>query len=101
MRRHAVVCRGNDRFGNVSQVGRGGPPWTPVIADFARCHRVVVPDAPGLGESAVVDRLDIEAFTRWFDTFLHLADLEVLGLDSSCARTGAGARSSLGAGGGG
>lgn len=54
----------------------GGIMWTPVIADLARRHRVVVPDAPGLGESAPVDRLDIETFTRWFDTFLDLADLE-------------------------
>lgn len=54
----------------------GGIMWTPVIADLAQHHRVVVPDAPGLGESAPVDRLDIEAFTRWFDTFLHVADLE-------------------------
>jgi len=54
----------------------GGIMWTPVIADLARRHRVVVPDAPGLGESAPVDRLDLEAFTRWFDMFLHVADLE-------------------------
>ncbi|MGH9136938.1 MAG: alpha/beta fold hydrolase [Acidimicrobiales bacterium] len=54
----------------------GGIMWTPVIADLARHHRVVAPDAPGLGESAPVDRLDIETFTRWFDTFLNLADLE-------------------------
>jgi 2-hydroxymuconate-semialdehyde hydrolase len=54
----------------------GGIMWTPVIADLARRHRVVVPDAPGLGESAPVDRLDIEAFARWFDTFLRLAELE-------------------------
>jgi 2-hydroxymuconate-semialdehyde hydrolase len=54
----------------------GGIMWTPVIADLARRHRVVVPDAPGLGESTPVERLDIDAFTSWFDTFLHRADLE-------------------------
>lgn len=54
----------------------GGIMWTPVLADLARHHRVVVPDAPGLGESAPVDRLDLEAFTRWFDALLHLAGLE-------------------------
>jgi pimeloyl-ACP methyl ester carboxylesterase len=54
----------------------GGIMWTPVIADLARRHRVVAPDAPGLGQSAPVDRLDIEAFTRWFDAFLQVAELD-------------------------
>jgi 2-hydroxymuconate-semialdehyde hydrolase len=54
----------------------GGVMWSPVINDLARRYRVVVPDAPGLGESDPVDRLDIDAFTRWFDSFLELAHLE-------------------------
>jgi 2-hydroxymuconate-semialdehyde hydrolase len=54
----------------------GGIMWTPVIAELARHHRVVVPDAPGLGESDPVERLDIEAFARWFDAFLHVTKLE-------------------------
>ena len=54
----------------------GGIMWTPVLADLARRHRVVVPDAPGLGESAPVDRLHVDAFTRWFDAFLQLAALD-------------------------
>jgi pimeloyl-ACP methyl ester carboxylesterase len=54
----------------------GGIMWTPVIAELARRHRVVVPDAPGLGESEPVDRLDIDAFERWFDAFLDRAHLE-------------------------
>lgn len=54
----------------------GGIMWTPVLADLAQRHRVVVPDAPGLGQSAPVDRLDIEAFTRWFDAFLQRQELE-------------------------
>lgn len=54
----------------------GGIMWTPVLADLAQRHRVVVPDAPGLGRSAPVDRLDIEAFTRWFDAFLQRQELE-------------------------
>ncbi len=54
----------------------GGIMWTPVLADLAQRHRVVVPDAPGLGQSAPVDRLDIEVFTRWFDDFLQRQELE-------------------------
>ena len=54
----------------------GGIMWSPVIADLARRHRVVVPDAPGLGESDPVDRLDIDGFTRWFDSFLDAVQLE-------------------------
>ncbi len=54
----------------------GGIMWTPVITALARRHRVVVPDAPGLGESEPVDRLNIEAFERWFDAFLNRAHLE-------------------------
>ena len=48
----------------------GGAMWAPVIASLAADHHVVVPDVPGLGESAPVDRLDEETFTRWFDAVL-------------------------------
>jgi 2-hydroxymuconate-semialdehyde hydrolase len=48
----------------------GGCYWAPVIARLAKRHRVVMPDVPGLGESAPVDRLDVDAFTIWFDDLL-------------------------------
>jgi pimeloyl-ACP methyl ester carboxylesterase len=48
----------------------GGAYWAPVLARLAQAHRVVMPDVPGLGESAPMDRLDVEAFTDWFDDLL-------------------------------
>ena len=48
----------------------GGAMWSPVIARLAADHHVVVPDVPGLGESAPVERLDENTFTRWFDAVL-------------------------------
>jgi 2-hydroxymuconate-semialdehyde hydrolase len=53
----------------------GGIIWAPVLAELARTHRVVVPDVPGLGESAPVARLDLDAYTRWFDALLDLIGL--------------------------
>ncbi len=44
----------------------GGSYWAPVLARLAERHHVVVPDAPGLGESAPVERLDIDTFAGWF-----------------------------------
>ena len=49
----------------------GGAVWAPIIARFAEDHRVVVPDAPGLGESEPVDRLDAAAFAGWFAELLR------------------------------
>ena len=43
----------------------GGAYWAPVIARLAERHRLVVPDVPGLGESAPVDRLDDDTFGAW------------------------------------
>ena len=43
----------------------GGVYWAPVIARLVAHHRVIVPDAPELGESAPLDRLDDERFARW------------------------------------
>ena len=37
--------------------------WGPVISRLAESHRLVVPDAPGLGESEPVIRLDAAAFS--------------------------------------
>ena len=48
----------------------GGAYWAPVIAPLAERHYVVAPDAPGLGESAPVDRLDVDTFARWFGDVL-------------------------------
>ncbi len=48
----------------------GGAMWAPVITRLAANHRVVVPDVPGLGESAPVPRLDDDTFARWFDAVL-------------------------------
>jgi pimeloyl-ACP methyl ester carboxylesterase len=54
----------------------GGIMWTPVLAELARTHRVVVPDVPGLGESAPVSRLDVATFTDWFERLLELTHLD-------------------------
>jgi 2-hydroxymuconate-semialdehyde hydrolase len=43
----------------------GGAMWAPVLSQLARHHRVVVPDLPGLGESAPLPLLDVDAFARW------------------------------------
>lgn len=43
----------------------GGAMWAPVLAQLAQRHRVVVPDVPGLGESAPLDRLNTDSFGRW------------------------------------
>lgn len=43
----------------------GGAMWAPVLAELAASNRVVVPDVPGLGESAPARRLDVDTFTGW------------------------------------
>jgi 2-hydroxymuconate-semialdehyde hydrolase len=43
----------------------GGPMWAPVITRLARHHRVVVPDVPGLGQSAPVPQLGVDEFGHW------------------------------------
>jgi pimeloyl-ACP methyl ester carboxylesterase len=48
----------------------GGAMWAPVVTRLARHHRVIVPDVPGLGESAPVPRLDSDTFARWFGAVL-------------------------------
>ena len=48
----------------------GGAYWAPVIERLAEHHHVIVPDAPGLGESAPVDRLDDDTFAGWFGDVL-------------------------------
>ena len=49
----------------------GGVYWAKVIAPLAERHRVVVPDVPGLGESAPFSRMDLAHFGAWFDALLR------------------------------
>jgi 2-hydroxymuconate-semialdehyde hydrolase len=50
--------------------------WAPVLAQLVEQYRVVVPDIPGLGESAPVPRLDAATFARWFTGLLDQTNLE-------------------------
>lgn len=50
----------------------GGAYWAPVIPRLVEDHRVVVPDAPGLGESEPLARLDDETFARWLRKLIGL-----------------------------
>lgn len=50
----------------------GGIYWAPIIQALAQHHRVVVPDVPGLGESAPLSTpLDQDAFDKWFLALLE------------------------------
>ena len=49
----------------------GGAFWAPVVGRLAERHRLVVPDVPGLGESAPVDRLDDDTFATWLSGVLE------------------------------
>ena len=50
----------------------GGAIWAPVIEELAQHHRLVIPDAPGLGESEPVAKLDPGAFTTWLGELIDL-----------------------------
>jgi len=54
----------------------GGAYWAPVIARLAEHNRLVVPDAPGLGESLPVRRLDDDTFAAWFTGVLEQTHAE-------------------------
>ena len=54
----------------------GGAMWAPVLAQLAEHHRVVVPDVPGLGESAPVPHLDVDTFASWFTGLLEQTHVE-------------------------
>jgi 2-hydroxymuconate-semialdehyde hydrolase len=54
----------------------GGAMWAPVLAQLVEHHRVIVPDVPGLGESAPASRLDIDTFTSWFTGLLKQTNVE-------------------------
>lgn len=49
----------------------GGAYWAPVIPQLAERYQLVVPDVPGLGESAAVARLDQQAFDGWLLALLE------------------------------
>jgi pimeloyl-ACP methyl ester carboxylesterase len=48
----------------------GGVYWAPVIEPLAQTHRLVVPDVPGVGESAPLARMDPVVFCNWFRALL-------------------------------
>jgi pimeloyl-ACP methyl ester carboxylesterase len=54
----------------------GGAMWAPVLGTLVEQYRVVVPDVPGLGESAPVPHLDDDTFARWFAGVLEQTNLE-------------------------
>jgi 2-hydroxymuconate-semialdehyde hydrolase len=54
----------------------GGAMWAPAARRLAERHRVVVPDVPGLGESAPMPRLDVATFTGWLVEVMRQLRLE-------------------------
>lgn len=54
----------------------GGATWAPVLTQLAQHNRVVVPDIPGVGESAPVPRLDVDTFARWLNGLVEKTGLE-------------------------
>jgi 2-hydroxymuconate-semialdehyde hydrolase len=54
----------------------GGAMWAPVLAELGRRYRVVVPDVPGLGESAPLSRLDGDTFADWLVGVINNTDLD-------------------------
>lgn len=49
----------------------GGAYWARVIPHLAQNHRLIVPDVPGLGESAPIDSVAPAALDGWFRALLH------------------------------
>jgi pimeloyl-ACP methyl ester carboxylesterase len=49
----------------------GGVYWAPVLSRLAERNHVVVPDAPGLGESDPVARLDDATFAGWLTALIR------------------------------
>lgn len=49
----------------------GGVYWAPVISSLAERYRLVIPDVPGLGESAPLDQLDPGAFSDWLASLIR------------------------------
>jgi 2-hydroxymuconate-semialdehyde hydrolase len=54
----------------------GGAMWAPVLTRLAQTNRVVVPDVPGLGESAPAPGLDDDTFGRWLQGVITRTGLE-------------------------
>jgi pimeloyl-ACP methyl ester carboxylesterase len=54
----------------------GGVMWSPVVGALARQYRVIVPDVPGMGESAPLERLDPESFSRWLTSLSAAIDVQ-------------------------
>jgi pimeloyl-ACP methyl ester carboxylesterase len=54
----------------------GGAYWAPVITRLAERNHLVVPDVPGLGESAPIDRLDDDTFAGWLAGILEQTHAE-------------------------
>jgi pimeloyl-ACP methyl ester carboxylesterase len=54
----------------------GGAMWAPVLAQLAKTYRLVVPDVPGLGESAPASRLDVDVFAEWLQGVVLQTGLE-------------------------
>jgi 2-hydroxymuconate-semialdehyde hydrolase len=54
----------------------GGVMWAPAARHLAQRHRVVVPDIPGLGESAPTPRLDVDTFATWLAALSRSMRLE-------------------------
>lgn len=49
----------------------GGVYWAPVIERLAARYRLIVPDLPGLGQSAPIERLDPGGFDGWFGQLIR------------------------------
>lgn len=54
----------------------GGAMWGTVLPALAKDHRIVVPDVPGLGESAPADRLDVATFKEWLTLVIKETGLD-------------------------
>jgi 2-hydroxymuconate-semialdehyde hydrolase len=54
----------------------GGAMWAPAVHRLAEHYRVVVPDVPGLGESAPAPLLDVRTFTDWLNGVLRTLHLQ-------------------------
>lgn len=83
-------------------IATGGAYWAPVITRLVETHRVIAPDAPGLGESEPLARLDYATFAGWLGELLRLTCDESPTLiahslfASLCARFAADERDALG-----
>jgi pimeloyl-ACP methyl ester carboxylesterase len=50
----------------------GGVYWSPVCTALAGRYRILVPDVPGLGESAPVTSFGYQAFADWFTALVRM-----------------------------